>query len=230
MAGESALEYFRAVRKSRRRWLAGATVLASTGVASVALSGPLWLTVAAAVGAVLAGWSAASGERRDSDRWRRGAEGERATAAVLDALASRRWAVWHDLRVPGSRANLDHVVVGRTGVWVVDTKSTRATVRAGRRSVRFGDRRLDTAATAWEAEVVRERLEQALGWTVPVRGVIAVHGDGLRRRGVPVGGVRVVPATALTDRLTRGRRRIARRDLRGVTEAMSASFEPAVSR
>lgn len=29
--------------------------------------------------------------------------------------------VLHDLRVPGSRASIDHVVVARSGIWVVDS-------------------------------------------------------------------------------------------------------------
>lgn len=104
--------------------------------------------------------SASVGGLRDADRWRRGAEGERRTAALLDGLASRRWAVWHDLQVPGSRANIDHLVVGRTGVWVVDTKTPRGQVRSGWRSVRMGDRRLDTGPVTWEAEMVAERLDE----------------------------------------------------------------------
>ncbi|HWE57646.1 MAG TPA: nuclease-related domain-containing protein [Acidimicrobiales bacterium] len=206
-----------------------------TAVSCVAASGPAWLSVSSVAGSVLCGWASISGDRRHADRWRRGADGERATAVVLDALPARRWAVWHDLRVPGSRANIDHVVVGRTGVWVVDTKSTRAEVRAGWRSVRFGDRRLDTGPTVWEADVVRARLERVLGWPVPVRPVIAVHQGGraeigLRRRGMRVGPVRVVPATAVGDRLTAGRRRLSRRQIPAVIEAMDDSFMPAVAR
>ena len=53
-----------------------------------------------------------------------GQAGERRTANILDSAVSRRGGatVLHDLTIPGSRANVDHVVVvGRT-VWVIDTK------------------------------------------------------------------------------------------------------------
>ena len=53
-----------------------------------------------------------------------GQAGQRRTANILDSTVSRRGGatVLHDLTIPGSRANVDHVVVvGRT-VWVIDTK------------------------------------------------------------------------------------------------------------
>ena len=123
---------------------------------------------------------------------------------MLDRLPARRWAVRHDLAVPGSRANVDHLVIGPSGVWVIDTKTTRAPVRAGWRTVRVGDHRLDTGPAQWEAEVSADRLGAA------VRPLIVVHGEGLRRRGGRTGGVRVVPAAGLLGRLRRGRRRLDR--------------------
>lgn len=77
--------------------------------------------------------------------------------------------------------------------------------------------------------MVRCRLEQVVGRPVPVRAVVAVHGEGLRRRGKRVGGVTVVPADALCDRLRRGRRRLARRDVGLIVDAVS-TFPPAVRR
>ena len=54
--------------------------------------------------------------------WQRGAEGERRVGARLDALASESLVVLHDRRISGSRANIDHIVVGTSGVYVIDTK------------------------------------------------------------------------------------------------------------
>lgn len=72
--------------------------------------------------------------QRAADQWERGAEGERRTADVLAALPAEQWTVLHDVRWPGRpRANIDHVVVGPTGVFVIDTKhwSGRITIRDG---------------------------------------------------------------------------------------------------
>jgi hypothetical protein len=39
--------------------------------------------------------------------------------------------VFHDLAVPGSPANVDHLVIGPTGVFVIDSKRWRGRVRQG---------------------------------------------------------------------------------------------------
>lgn len=66
---------------------------------------------------------------RAADAWERGADGEDATARALAALPPA-YVVLHDLRWPGrQRANIDHVVVGPTGVFVVDSKNWSGTVR-----------------------------------------------------------------------------------------------------
>ncbi len=61
---------------------------------------------------------------RSAELYERGAQGERAVGSILDELRVRGWAVFHDVRWPGRvRANLDHVVVGPPGVFVVDAKN-----------------------------------------------------------------------------------------------------------
>jgi Nuclease-related domain len=54
-----------------------------------------------------------------------GAVGERRTARLLARLERQGWVVLHDLAVPGSRANLDHLVIGHGGVFVIDSKQYR---------------------------------------------------------------------------------------------------------
>lgn len=215
-AGTRALAMYRATRRRRRRRAATAVGLVALAALSAIRGWPTPAPLALAALGLVTLVSASVGGLRDADRWRRGAEGERRTAALLDGLASRRWAVWHDLQVPGSRANIDHLVVGRTGVWVVDTKTPRGQVKSGWRSVRMGDRRLDTGPVTWEAEMVAERLDELVGARLRrplvVRPVVAVHGAELRPRGVRVQGVRVVGADRLVARIRRGRTRLPRTD------------------
>ena len=60
---------------------------------------------------------------RSAEMWERGADGEAATAQVLQTLPPG-WVVLHDLRWPGRRfANIDHVVIGPPGVFVIDSKN-----------------------------------------------------------------------------------------------------------
>ncbi|MFS4507540.1 nuclease-related domain-containing protein [Clavibacter sp. Sh2141] len=65
---------------------------------------------------------ALSTERRSTTAWRTGAVGEERLGAALDGIASPRLRVLHDRRIPGTRANIDHIAVTGAGVWVIDAK------------------------------------------------------------------------------------------------------------
>lgn len=65
---------------------------------------------------------ALSDEKQSTRAWSSGAAGEAAVGARLDGLASESIRVFHDRRIPRSRANIDHIVVTPGGVWVIDTK------------------------------------------------------------------------------------------------------------
>jgi hypothetical protein len=64
-------------------------------------------------------------------RWGRGAQGEE----LVEQTLSKRCPhvpVLHDRRIPGSRANIDHIAVAATGVWVIDTKRYKGKVRVSK--------------------------------------------------------------------------------------------------
>ena len=75
--------------------------------------------------------AALAGEPHDVQAWRQGAEGEAATARALASRLHRSDViVLHDRRIRGrSRANIDHIAIGPTGVTVIDTKSSRGRVQ-----------------------------------------------------------------------------------------------------
>ena len=54
--------------------------------------------------------------------WDTGALGEERLGNRLNELASDSLRVLHDRRIPGSRANIDHIAVAPTGVYVIDAK------------------------------------------------------------------------------------------------------------
>jgi Nuclease-related domain len=68
--------------------------------------------VLGALAAVAAGVGLGFRPSPDAIAGRRGAAGERRTARLLGPLERHGWVVLHDLAVPGSRANLDHLVIG----------------------------------------------------------------------------------------------------------------------
>lgn len=64
---------------------------------------------------------ALSDEPQSTRAWERGAIGEEMLAARLkDLPAPAR--VLHDRRIPGTRANIDHIAIAPSGVWVIDAK------------------------------------------------------------------------------------------------------------
>jgi hypothetical protein len=102
----------------------------------------------------------------------------------LQPVSTRLWK-WglrtlHDRRIPGTRANIDHLVVTPWGVWVVDAKrylNKRPTyeVYGGlfsprREELRVGGRKADQLVDGVLRQV--ERVEAVLDDTVPVTGLL----------------------------------------------------------
>lgn len=65
---------------------------------------------------------ALSDEKQSTKAWATGAVGEEHLGARLDSLASESIVVLHDRRIPGTKANIDHIAITTTGIWVIDAK------------------------------------------------------------------------------------------------------------
>jgi len=72
---------------------------------------------------------AAEGRSTAGESYMASAIGEEKLGARLDALAGDGVFVLHDRRRPNSTANIDHVAIAATGVWVVDAKHYRGSLR-----------------------------------------------------------------------------------------------------
>jgi hypothetical protein len=55
------------------------------------------------------------------ERWRQGAEGEKATAKALRRFTRQGWTLIHDIDT--GRGNLDHILVGPGGVFLLESKN-----------------------------------------------------------------------------------------------------------
>jgi hypothetical protein len=71
---------------------------------------------------------ALSSDPQSTTAWAAGAHGEETAGHYLDALRAEGMAVLHDRRIPGSKANIDHIVIGPAGVFIVDPKNYRGRV------------------------------------------------------------------------------------------------------
>jgi hypothetical protein len=157
--------------------------------------------VVGGLAAVVAGWALRFRPSPDAVAWRRGAAGERRTARLLNPLERQGWAVLHDLAVPGCRANIDHLVIGPGGVFVIDSKQY------------WGRLQLDPSGRLWHgryplAPIVRavefEADQAAQVLTDPdvvVVPMVAVHGVQVPWGKVVTQGVPVVSARRLPSML-----------------------------
>jgi hypothetical protein len=134
--------------------------------------------------------------------WRRGAEGERTTAQLLAPLTHVGWVVLHDRRIPGSGANVDHLVIGATGVWVVDSKAYKGRIKVmGDGRLWYGRKCLDDVlrTARWAAGAVEVHVGAELAITgLLVRPALCIH--GAKVPGAPLhfdGVILATPATLL---------------------------------
>lgn len=114
------------------------------------------------------------------ERWRTGAEGEKATAKELRKLPAG-WQVVHDIDI--GRGNVDHVAVGPPGVFVLDSKklSGVVSVTAGVLSVRWREDPDDgytlprlASRMRWLARTIETRLRADAVEGLDVQPVVAI--------------------------------------------------------
>ncbi|MBM6400260.1 nuclease-related domain-containing protein [Phycicoccus sonneratiae] len=163
--------------------------------------------------------------------WAAGAEGERRVAAALATLPAD-YLVLHDrLLMPGvTESNLDHLVVGPTGILLVDAKNWSGQVTeyggtlfqhywsaTGERTHRPRTREL--ARVEWMAGVVAGRLRHG------VTQAICLVGRDARRFGEPrvVRGVWIVPLPHLARWVT-GLRRAPEAELQALKVQVRTEF------
>jgi hypothetical protein len=169
--------------------------------------------VVGVLAAMAAGWGLRFRPSPDAIAWRRGAVGEQRTARLLSPLGQHGWAVLHDLAVPGSPANLDHLVIGPGGVFVVDSKHYRGRLQldpSGR--LRHGRYPLTAVLRAVSFEA--DRAAQVLADPQVVVPIVAVHGAQVPwgkvvTRGVPVVSARRLPSMLRTLPAVLGPERVA---------------------
>lgn len=150
-------------------------------------------------------------ESQSTKAWKVGAEGEQRVAEVMATATGVE--VLHDRRVPGSRANIDHIVVGPQGVFVVDAKKYTGAVEVRdvgsffrldeRLYVNGRDRTALVEGVLGQLDVVRTALADAFP-DVPVRGVLCFVGCewGWRMRQKVVKGVTALWPVALPDHVS----------------------------
>ena len=110
--------------------------------------------------------------------WARGAAGEQRVAAALAKHLKPGVVVLHDRRIPGSRANIDHIAIAPSGVWVIDAKRyagkvavTRPLLGAARLTIAGRDRSALITGLANQVALV-QTATAGLGHDVAVNGAL----------------------------------------------------------
>jgi hypothetical protein len=148
--------------------------------------------------AALVGWRLRFQPSEQARTWQRGAAGERRTARLLDRLTRDGYVVLHDVAVPGSPANVDHLVIGPSGVFVIDSKQWTGSIHQGAGGLAWHNHyRLDRTlkTVGWEAET----LGRLLG--TRIHPLLCVHGAYVEGGGLEAQGVAIVPAQLLCSAL-----------------------------
>ena len=140
-------------------------------------------------------------------------DGEERLARFLEKELPEVAIVLHDRRIPGSRANVDHIVVAPSGVWVIDAKAYGGKVEhrtigsiwnaQNRVFVAGRDRTKLVLAMPRQLEATRSALAaDPLASEVTVRGrLFRVVRLGLLRKPVRAHGVAVIWPQKLAERI-----------------------------
>ena len=123
------------------------------------------------------------------ENWQDGAIGERWTGRTLRELESQGWRIFHDLAA--SHGNIDHVVVGPGGVFLLDSKRWKGSITVEGDSAVV--RRLEDPDLHWQftspghvkglAVEVSKAIRAGTRATVWVTPVVVVWGDFTQRVG-----------------------------------------------
>jgi hypothetical protein len=187
-----------------RMGIGAAALIAEAGI--LALAGVVWwpLFFLAVVPVIVLGRATLLGGWLDPVGLRQGIRGEERVAGVLSGLEDDGFRVLHDVDV--GRGNADHVVVGPTGVFVVETKDWGGRFYPRRGQLMFNQRPAGEviAQVTASALEVRRRLEGA-GVDVWVQAVVASTRARVYASPLRLGHVTVIQADDLAA-FIRGRR------------------------
>ena len=128
--------------------------------------------------------------------WLAGARGEEATGRLLDSLESEGFYAIHDRQIPGGYENIDHLVLGPTGIFVVETKNYGGGLWLQGESIFVGRYNHD----AMIAQVKRQvRAIETLIGPLRARPLICLHRARLPKEIVTFQGVKIfAPGTLLS--------------------------------
>jgi hypothetical protein len=165
--------------------------------------------------------------------WARGGGGEERVAVLLAKRLDTGIVVLHDRRIPRSRANIDHIAIAPSGVWVIDTKRYKGKVTIAKPL--FGNAKLLIAGRdkttlidglAKQTELARAAMAD-IAPGVPVYGALCfVEGELPMLGALTFNGYPLLYPKALAKRINAGGQLTAN-DVQATARELAARFPSA---
>ncbi|GAA4622525.1 hypothetical protein GCM10023196_015080 [Actinoallomurus vinaceus] len=209
--------------QGKRRRLQVRGGLAALGLVVGTVLVDVWFGLVAAAVIALADTLYYLRQRMASSVWRKGQRGERRTSTVLRlTLDWRGYRVLQGRNIPG-RGQIDHLVIGPTGVLLIDNQAVSPdTDIAAYQDTLFVDERSGAkmAATLRErADAAAAMLADRLGGEVAVEAVAVIHGGHLAKGLVEADGVTLIRLHRLPGWIRRQRIRFSPEQVATIAEA-----------
>ncbi|MEW1927333.1 UvrD-helicase domain-containing protein [Streptomyces sp. NPDC088360] len=166
-------------------------------------------------------WQAA---RRQARQWEAASEGERRVAAQLLVLTERGWRLLVDRRWPGTRsANVDMLLVGPGGVFVIDVKNWRSAPEPSGDKLRAGgEPRDEHAAKLLAVTKAAESAVASLGMSpVAVQPLMVFAGQ---RVDAGLGRIRLLGEREVGPALLSERCRLRTESVRAIADHLERAF------
>ncbi|WP_245740907.1 nuclease-related domain-containing protein [Nonomuraea maritima] len=163
--------------------------------------------------------------------WRRASVAERRTEAQLRSLERNGYRTLHARAIPGSEAQIDHLVVGPTGVYAVDSEKwdRRLPVRVQMgKKLYHGPFDMKTRLTEamWEATQASELISKAFGREISVVPSLAIYGPAVPWKIMTIRGVDVYQGDRARKWITKRERALTDSEINQLYE-ISAQVLPA---
>jgi hypothetical protein len=159
----------------------------------------------------------------------RDVQAEMTTDRILGALSGQGWRVFHDARWPGrEHANIDHVLVGPSGIFVIDTLDWIGSVEVRSGALRKDGKRRSRNVIASAAAAI------AVGEVLPGLSPKTIHPVICLTRDEPVfgwcGDVMVCSTENIVTFLTSRPRVLDETQMTDIAQALSVSLQSAAAR
>jgi hypothetical protein len=161
-----------------------------------------------------------------SERAAQGASGEEQVGRALESLRSKGWVILHDLPLP-TVGNIDHLIIGPPGVFVVETKSHRGQITAQGMQLLRNGKPLEKdfiRQVKFQSAVINQMLQQKLSQNWYIQPIICFTQAFVQIPGNHIENVWVLPLKWLLSFLERQPARLTPAQVNHLASAIRTLF------